>query len=784
MLKHYLKIALRNLIRHKGISFINIFGLTIGMTCAILILLWVGQQFSYDQGQINKDRIVRLENETWVVMPPYLRETALAFPEVEHAARFYYWWEPIVNYNKNIFTLKNVALVDSTVFHIFNFDFIAGNQSLALTTPFSIVLTESISKKIFGNENPIGKTIRVDNELDYHVTAVIKDIERLHVTANAFIAMSDMTVMGVTDGGNDFVKARTFNHTTYLLLKPNVDRENLIAKINERARSVDHYTNKDDLILRPFNDIYFNNNLQYEHGTLHGNKNVVIIFSIVALLILGIACINFVNLTIAKTSTREKEIAVRKVTGAKQSSIQFQFFGETFTIVLISFFIALALVDLLLPWFSGLTSENINIASLSNQFIMITLGVLFTTGFISGIYPSFYLSVLEPVLILKGKSAKGRKGSSLSRILIAFQFSISIFLIIGVLTVFKQLSFMQNTDLGIDVNKVLTCNLKGDRFAGTDEERISARQSFTDKLEANPSIKGVTYLHHLPGKLGNTYSIYDHDPDKQFLVKVFNAYPEFTEMMGLKLLEGRTFSYERTADIRTGYILNEAAAKKLGIGDVVGKFINSGEKEVIGVVKDFHYNSLHSEIEPVIIRWDTWARNACIKIAGNNIPETIKYIESVYKEFCPNVGFEYDFIDDFFAADYYKDQQLETILTYFVTLAILLSCLGLFALTALVAQQRVKEIGIRKVLGSTNSGIIKLISQSFLIWILISNIIAWPAAYFILQGWLETFAYRIDQNFTVYLAGALLSLLIAFITITTQAYKAAIANPVDSLRNE
>jgi len=780
MLKHYLKIALRNLFKQKGISLINIFGLTVGMTCAILIFLWVGQQLSYDQAQIKKDRIFRLESQNWVIMPPYLRETVRAFPEVETSSRFFFWWEPRVKYQDKVFTVKDLALCDSTTFNIFNFDFIAGDEKRVFEAPYSIVLTESISNKLFGTENPIGKTVKVSNRYDYHVTGIVKDIEKFQMNINAFVCMNDMTLI---DGNDEFVTSRSHNHSIFVLTKPNVNIDDLVAKINERAKTVDKYTGS-ELLLRPFTEIYFNNDLRHEKNTKHGNVNIIIVFSIVAVLILGIACINFVNLTIAKTSTREKEIAVRKVAGANQRSIQLQFFGETFTIVAIAFVLALLVVNLLLAWFSNITAENITVDSLRGEFLLIVGSVLIFTGFVSGAYPSFYLSVLQPALILKGKSPKGRKNSLLSRVLIAFQFTISVFLVISILTVVKQLNYLQTKDLGMDQEQVVTCALMGSRFSGENEEMISAKQAFIDRLKTNPDIVGATFINQLPGRLTNTWSLYNHDKEDLVQTRVMFIDPNFIGLMGIELLEGKNYSFDRLSEIEAGFILNQEAVKQLGLNYPTENYINGGQVPVFGVVKDFHFNSLHNKIEPLGIRFGVWPRNALIKISGHNVSAAIRHIEQVYREFCPDAPFEYDFLDESFAREYKAEQQLEDILTYFVSLAILLSCLGLFALTALAAQQRVKEIGIRKVLGSTNTGIVSLISKSFVRWILISNLIAWPAAYFILQGWLETFAYRIDQNLSIYFVSAFLSLLVACITISTQAYKAAAANPADSLRNE
>jgi len=780
MITNYLKVAIRNIIKHKGISFINIFGLAVGMTCAILIILWVQVQLNYDSDQVNKDRIYRLENQTWVVMPPFLRETALVFPEVEKAIRFYFWLEPTLKYNEKIFTITEFALVDDDVFEVFNFDFISGDPQKAFANPFSLILTESIVKKLFGDDNPMGKMVQMNNSFEYTVTGVVKDIENFHMNINAFVSVKDMTRI---EGNDDFLTSRNYNHSIYLLVNPQTDIPALTQKINDRAVEEDRYQG-DRLILRHFNDIYFASHLQHEKNTKHGNIQLIIVFSIIALLILGIACINFINLTIAKTKTREKEIAVRKVIGARKSSIQKQFFGETFIIVLIALLFALFLTRLLLPNFNNLTGEVISFALFDIRILSVIVGILLFTAFISGVYPSFYLAVLEPVLVLKGKSGKGSKGSIMSKLLIAFQFVISISLIIATITVVKQLNYMQNADLGMDYDQMLTCTLRGDRFRGEADQILSSKQAFKDRLFTHPAVRGITFVNQIPGKITNTNTWPIPDKDGGIPLKIINADPDFIDLMDLEVIEGRNFSYETRTDLDRKYLLNEEAVRQFGFKAPVGKTTNSGRNTIIGVVKDFHYNSLHNKIGPMALSWDHWTRRACIKIAGANIADAIKHVESVYKEFCPGFGLEYSFLDESFARQYEAEKRLKQLLQYLVGIAIIISCLGLFALTAFIAEQKTKEIGIRKVLGSSNTGIFVLLSKNFTKWVLVANLISWPIAYFVLKNWLKSFAYHIDPSIMIFVLSGFLALLIALLTVGYQALKAASANPADCLRYE
>ncbi|MBN1273466.1 MAG: ABC transporter permease [Candidatus Aminicenantes bacterium] len=781
MLFHHVKIALRNILKHKGTSLISISGLAVGMACALLIFFWVNHQLTYDKEQLHRDQIYRLES-SWVILPPYLKDTVSVFPEIEKAVRFYFWNEPTVRYGEKIFTLTDLAMVDDEVFDVFHFNFIEGNQQTALGNPNSIVLTRSIAKKLFGDEEALGKTILYNNSVPYTVTGVIEDIRKFHMRINAFASVFDI----VRRGSEDFLTSRSFNFPLYLKIVPGADIKGLEEKINARVLKTERWE-KVPLFLRPFKDIYFARNLNAEKNMLHGNIHMVIAFSIIAILILSIACINFVNLTVAKTSTREREIAVRKVSGASQRFLIFQFFGETFFIVLVSLAAALFLVVLFFPAFQSLVGEKMVLTLKNPGLQAILAGVVLFTVFLSGSYPAFYLAGLRPVEIMKGKSGQGRKNSGKSKILVAFQFAISVFLIISTLTVVRQLRYMQGRDLGVDYNQVLTFRVRGDRFSGDAESQMSAKRAFKQRLLSDPSVRGVSFLTQIPGKLMNTWTIYGNNEEDKFPLKVFHSDPDFIDLMGLEIKEGRNFSYDMPGGEDLQFILNEEAVNKLGISEPVGKFFHygqSGRIMILGVVKNFHYNSLHTNIGPMAINWYRKAGIACVKITGSDISAAVRHIERVYKEFCPRFALEYDFLDDSFARLYNAEKQLERILTYFVFLAIGLSVLGLFALTAFMTERRTKEIGIRKVLGSSNAGIVVLFSRSFAKWILLANLLSWPAAFFVLQVWLQSFAYHINVGWLVFFFSGMLALGIAVLTIGYQALKAASSNPADCLRYE
>jgi putative ABC transport system permease protein len=437
-----------------------------------------------------------------------------------------------------------------------------------------------------------------------------------------------------------------------------------------------------------------------------------------------------------------------------------------------------------LPNFNDLTGEVISFTLFDIRIFVAIVGIMLFTAFISGVYPSFYLSVLEPVLVLKGKSGKGRKGSLLSRLLIAFQFVISISLIIATITVVRQLNYMQNADLGMDYDRMLTFTLRGERFRGDAEQNLSTKQTFKDRLFTHPAVRGVTFMNQLPGKITNTNTWPIPDKDGGVPLRIINADPDFVDLMDLEVIEGRNFSYETRTDLDRKYLLNQEAVKQLGIEDPVGKTTNSGRNTIIGVVKDFHYNSLHNKIGAMAISWDYWTSRACVKIAGTNITQTIKHVEKVYKEFCPGFALEYSFLDESFAKQYEAEKRLKQLLQYFVGIAIMISCLGLFALTAFIAEQKTKEIGIRKVLGSSNTGIFVLLSKNFTKWVLVANLISWPVAYFVLKNWLNSFAYHINPSILIFVLSGTIAMVIMLLTVGYQAVKAASANPADCLRYE
>jgi putative ABC transport system permease protein len=721
-----------------------------------------------------------MENKSWIVLPPYLTDGIETLPEIEEFVRFYCWYKPTVKRDETIFTMEDLALVDTTVFKVFDFEFLAGHPGTAFKNPYSIVLTESTARKLLGNDYSVGKTLHLNNRDEYTVTAIVKDIAKFHMSINAFASVHDH----VKTVDQRFLESRNYNFHTFLLLSHGANLDHLMEKLNTHATKGLEYPGE-PLLLRPFGDIYFANHLANEGPVVrHGNMNLVIVFSIIAFMILTVACINFINLNIAESATREKEIAIRKTAGAGRGSIQNHFFGETFLLVLLSFLAAIVLVNLSLPAFNLLIDEPVRFEYMNKNTILLLVGTLIFTTFLSGIYPSLYLSSLSPNLILKGGRSKGGKTVVFSQWLITFQFAASILLIIATITVLRQLHYMQNKDLGFDKEQVITFTLRGSRFNGEREKVLANKEALKQSLASDPRISSVTFLNQLPGEITNTSEFEVEGEEYVVPVKVINADPEFKDMFGLQIVEGRNFDFNRKSDDTWKFILNEEAVKQLKIEDPIGHTYADGRIEVIGVVKDFHFNSLHSQLAPMAIRFNYWTREAAVKVSSGNLEDVIQHIRKVYGEFCPGFVLEYDFLDDSFARQYLAEQRLEHLLSYFVGITIFLSCMGLFALTAFIARQRTKEIGIRKVLGSSNSEIVMLLSANFVKYIALANLIAWPIAYFVLVKWLDEFAYHIKIGVGVFVISGLLALAVALFTIGYQSLKVAFTNPAESLRYE
>src|SRR5690554_37180 len=804
MFKSSFKIALRNLMRFKAYSLINISGLAIGIASCIIILLFVTDELGYDSFYKNAGNIYRvhtrgklLGNElNMAVSPAPLGETMVAdFPEVIKAARLRPTPNMLIRYKDNVFNETRFFWADSTIFEVFSIPFLKGNPETALDEPHTIVLTETLAKKYFGDEDPIDKIMTMEDGTPYTVRGVIKDSPpNTHFHYDMFASLSSW-------GGyerNKFWIANNFY--TYILLYEGASGSEFQKKLPEFALkyagpqlremlgiSFEEAKGKGyvyEFIMQPLKDIHLYSHLDYE---IEPNSDIkyVYIFSIIAVFILIIACINFMNLTTARSSTRSKEVGIRKVLGSSRVKLIKQFLTESTLLTFFAVLIAIVLVEVSLPSFSTLAGKDLQTNYLDNWMIVPALILtVIVIGFAAGIYPAFFLSSFQPVKVLKGKPNEGRNNWLRSG-LVVFQFAITIILFVCTLVVANQMMFIQEKKLGFNKEQVLVI-----QRAWALEEQA---KTFKEVLMQNPNIIHASNTDNLPGKMfGQTvFKPEDAPLSQQYPLAIMSTDCEFTKTLGLEILEGRYFLNENISD-SSAVVLNESAVSFLGIENPVGKRISmqlDAERTtfytIVGVLKDFHYESLHQQIRPLAVFLNNGQTAYLpVRLHPQNLSSTISFIEEQWKKFVPDKPFEYFFLDDDFNKLYQSERKTGQIFTSFSILAIFIACLGLFGLTAFTVERRIKEIGIRKVLGASISTIVFLISKEFLKWVLLANLIAWPVAYYFMNEWLQNFAYREDISFWVFIISGILALLIALLTVSSQTFKAATANPVKSLRYE
>jgi len=786
MFKNYIKITFRHIKRHKGYSFINIAGLAIGMTCCILILLYIQYELSYDKFHEDAQDIYRIAFEipdridmnasSFGLLAPALMQD---FPEVQSAARIRRL-ESTVFYKDHAFTEKNFFLADPRFFDVFTFPVISGDPENALSQPFSVMITQEMTEKYFGDEDPIGKTMLIDNKHDYKITGILKNPPQNSHFKFDFLA-SFITIDKIWE---DYSLSwmNTNRILTYVKLQENFNPDDLERKFPEFLK---RYGREDVVFhLQPLTGIHL-------HGTIRNdieaNSDIryVYIFSVIAFLIVLIACFNTMNLSTARSVYRSKEVGVRKVVGAERKHIIRQFMSESIIFALAALVISVFLIKLLLPAFNSLVDRNLSFNFFSDNEILLGLFILaIIVGFISGSYPALFLSSFHPVHILKGMRV--HKGSSAFRnFLVVFQFSISIVLIIGTLVIYQQLHYIKTRDLGFHKEQIVIVDIK-------DENLKNVYQTMRNDLKQNPRILGASFSCDLPNEIDARNSYRWEGQTEENRWQLFNTAAvdnEFIDLLGLELTMGRNFSEEFPSD-KQACILSETAVRTIGWENPIGKrFGYREEGRVIGVIKDFHHLSLHSAIGPTVFlhvdkETDLNLNYLLIKINPGDIPGTLAFIKKKFKEYSAHYPFSFTFLDDRVDRMYRTDNKLGQILNVFSFTAIFIACLGLFGLAAFTAERRTKEIGIRKVIGATVSNIFFLLSREFIKLVLMAFILAWPIAYFAMNRWLQGFAYRTHVGMAAFILSALSAFVIVLVTISYQSVKAATANPVDSLRYE
>ena len=794
MLKNYFRIALRNLWKNRSVNWINITGLAAGMTSAVLIFLWVQNELTYDGYHPQADRIYRTTAHlikahwVWSSSPLPLGDALKeSVPEIEQATCIEFNSGISFSIRNELFPEKNGAYVDKHWFELFHYNFIAGNAASFLRQPFSLLLTESIAKKYFGNNNPIGQTIRIDT-VNYQVQAVVKDNPANSSFQSDFLMPLDALLTNPERRKNDWTW-NNYNGQTYLKIRPGADVNKVAAKItgimaSHKASSV--------MSLEPLKEMHFETGLTSDGNIAHSNRKTVYIFSVLGVFLLVIACINYVNLTTARASLRAKEVSIRKIVGAGKNSLFIQFILESLLISALSVLITLVLIRLSLPWYKELTGKNFTNPLASAGTWKIIGVTLLTATILNGIYPAILLSSFQPLNVFKGASILKVKDVWFRKGLVIVQFSFSVILIICTIVVQRQLNYIQKTNPGYDRSQLFSFRLPYTLFRGqSDEQKGATLNDIKHELLSRTSIAGVTVASQSIVRLGSSNSgsaDWDgHDTAYQPTVYQLSADEDYKKVFHIELAQGRWFQPENPTDLHN-FIINETVANEFNIRrPVLGQrfTFQRDTGKIIGIVKDFHFASLHDKIAPLVMfNRISWRSSFFVKTQPGKTTEALALAKTLWQRYAPGKPFEYTFLDEEFDMLYKTDAKLSTLILVFSIIAILISSLGLFGLSAFTAEQRTKEIGIRKVLGATVTGIVALLSKDFLRLVGLSILIAAPVAGWAMYNWLQDFAYHIPLSIGIFALAGTLAIFIALVTISFQSVKAAISNPVKSLRTE
>jgi putative ABC transport system permease protein len=806
MFKNHLKIAFRNLRKYKGYSFINIAGLAVGIACCLLILLLIREELSFDQFHEHKERIYRVVKQDpgqfymgtdyFAVTPAPLAPALIAeFPEVLNSTRFDTSNDVIISHKNKRFSEDGFYWADNHFFDVFSFPFLRGDPSKALSEPYSVVISERMAHKYFAYEDAIGKIINLNNNNDFVITGIIKNVPQNSHLQFDFLAPLD-TLKSITGRGDYLEMWGNYSYYTYILLQKGHSAEDLEKKFPafyekylgdrlQKMRQQDPNREAGRFFLQPLERIHLFSHLNFE---ISPNSDIrqIYFLSALAFIILLIACINYMNLATAQAEKRAKEVGMRKVVGAERRQLIRQFIGESVLYSLVATLLAAILVILLLPFYNSLIGKSIRFHYFHDwEYVICLIGFSVFVGIISGSYPAFFLSAFRPVTVLKGSFRAHSRGSALKRILVIFQFTASIFLAISTIIIYNQIEYIRNKKLGFNKEQIVV-------LPAGDRELRQNHEPFKYEILQNPSVIGITASSWLPTNIrtntgGTIWEGMEEGTDLQ--IYCLETDFDFINVFEIELVEGRNFSREFSTD-NQAFIINETARRIFGWENALGKQFGfswgeNGMGQIIGVVKDFHFLSLHQEIQPLVI-YLTQERISYFsaKISTQNISGTIEFLKEKWRMFSSNYPFDYFFLDDDFEKMYRSEMRFGKIFASFTILAIIIACLGLFGLASFTIEQRTKEIGVRKVLGASLPDIVVLLSREFSRWVFVASLIAWPAAYYAMNRWLQNFAYRTDIGIWMFLLATLLALFMAILTVSFKAIKAAIANPVDSLRYE
>ena len=768
MIKSIFKTAIKYIWKNRGYNIINIVGLAVSISSILIILFYIGNERKYDSQIINRNRIYRIETN-WATMPSFVGHFLKNESDIVENATRVKVESHEVNYNNEVFQFKEIGMADANFFDIFNFTFLSGNKDNALSQKHSLVITQKEAKRIFGDTDPIGQSIFLDNKYPFTITAVIENPDYFHLSFNAIATLESLIDLAYPE---ILEQKDGWSYFTYIVGKPSLSAIQITEKVNSKLKEFNY---QQDFKLTSLKDLYFASPLYYEGATRHGSKSVLFVLLSIAVLLFVLAGINFINLTNSISYTRFKEIGIRKLIGGTKSTILFQFLIESTLLLLIAFGFSLILLKLFSPFFSNLLNKAIDFGAIysPNNFLMI-IAIIISVGSIVGFFPALAMIIAKPISMIKNKNGEKLPKSSFTKSLVTFQYIISIVLIAGSLIIIKQINFLKNKDLGFSAEQIVCIELNDD---------LRTQQiAFKNELL---KISGVLQAAYSGNRMGNQWSNWVNEMDgggKAF--KVNNVEPEYFDLMGVKMKEGRVF-YEDEVD--KSYIINETAVKLYNIENPLDKTMERDNVvyPIIGVMEDFNFQSPQYPVEPVLFYFKENKYNLInLKINASNSKEVFRDIEALWNKFCPTHVLEYNFLDDLYNQQYKSTEQFSTLVGIGGMIAILIACLGILGLSTSLASQKIKEIGIRKINGAKIHEILAMLNVDYIICVAAAFIIATPVSYFTMNRWLQNFAYKTSLNWWIFALSGLLALGIALLTVSWQSWRAATKNPVEALRYE
>lgn len=786
MIRNLIKTAVRHILKHPGYSFLNVLGLTLGITSALFLLIYVSDEVSYDRYHEKADRIYRVSSRitetddqfTWIVAQiPFGPQVAQDYPEVEAYVRFFNMPRALYEYEDKEFVEEDFFYADSALFDIFTYRVIRGDARRALLEPNKIVLTETVAARYFGDGDPVGRTLTSGNSA-YEVTGVIEDVpSNSHFRFGALASRTNLPEQ-IGSWGN-------FGVFTYLLFPEGLDvkafEEKMQGMYAAYMEAIFGPVNvKVEYLLEPIREIHLYSTKEGEPEPT-GSITYVYIFAIVAIFLVLIAAMNYMNLSTARSSGRAREVGLRKVVGSRRGPLVLQFLSESVIFTVLSLAISIILLMALLPKLNLLAGKSFDSNVIFSPVVLLgMLGVVLLVGFIGGSYPAFFLSRFSPVTVLKGELTHGTAGSLFRKILVVIQFAVSVIMIVCTLVVFRQLNYLKNMDQGFDQKNVLSLDLNG--------PMAMKYPVLKQALLENPNVLYVSSTSTRLGE-GSGKLLFDVETDQGMVQRGINfaiADHDFVEALGIKMVQGRDFQKDMPSDTLTGVIVNETFVRRMGWDEPIGKKVEAGDENtlrarVVGVMKDYHQTGMYNEIESLLLAYRTLNNIVYIKVSDENVEQALSHIESSWKEVFPDQPYSYTFLSERFNRQFESDEKRGLIFTLFTVLAILIACLGLFGLASYTVEQRTREIGIRKVFGANEGTILKLVTRDFIILSLISIVIAFPVAWYFMSKWLENYVYKSSMGPVVFILAGVLTLVITFATISYKAYQASVSNPAEAI---